>query len=191
MVGIVAFVRGRRRRERLRYGAFGQVPGTLWVRGTEIWKWVRNVKHRRNTVRSYQHFVWTTRDRLPLVTEDIERAVYRYIETVCGSVGCAVLAIGGMPDHVHLLVAFPTTLTYANLINRAKGGSSRLVTETLRPGEWFAWRENYAVFSVSPRDKKATIAYINNQKKHHAANKLWPSVETLDDEENGDDADTI
>ncbi len=72
-------------------------------------------------------------------------------------------------------------------MNRVKGGSSRLVSEKLRPGAWFAWRENYAVFSVSARDKKATIEYINDQKTHHAGNKLWPSVEAFEDEDKEDD----
>src|ERR1051326_585503 len=135
------------------------------------------MKHRRNKICSYQHFVWTTRDRLPLVTDAIERDVYRYIDAVCRSVNCPVLAIGGMPDHIHLLVGFPATLTFADLMNRVKGGSSRFITEKLLPNEWFAWRANYAVFSVSPRDKAATIAYISRQKEHHRANKLWSSVE--------------
>ena len=142
-----------------------------------------SMKHRRNKIRSYQHFVWTTRDRLPLITSAIEQYVYTYIEVVCRSIDCPVLAIGGMPDHVHLLVAFPATLTYAELMNRVKGGSSRFVTAKLLPGQWFAWRANYAVFSVSPRDKVATIAYISCQKEHHHNNKLWPSVEDIDEPE--------
>ncbi len=141
-----------------------------------------SVKHRRNRIRSYQHFVWTTRDRHPLVTAAIERDLYRYIETVCDSVDCPVLAIGGMPDHVHLLVSFPATLSYSELMNRVKGGSSRFVSEKLLPDQWFAWRANYAVFSVSPRHKPITIAYINRQKEHHQNNKLWPSVEALDED---------
>jgi len=140
------------------------------------------MKHRRNKIRSYQHFVWTTYNRLPLVTSEIERPVYRYIETVCRPVNCDVLAIGGMPDHVHLLVGFPATITFAQLMNRAKGGSSRFVCDELLPDEWFAWRENYAVFSVSPHDKAKTIAYIRNQREHHQNNTLWFAVENFDDE---------
>jgi len=117
---------------------------------------------------------------MPLVTAEIERDLYRYIETVCASVGCEVLALNGIPDHVHLLVCFSATLTYADLMYRVKGGSSRFVTEKLLSGEWFAWRDNYGVFSVSPRDKHSIIAYITNQKEHHSSNDLWRALEDFD-----------
>ena len=55
------------------------------------------------------HFVWATWDRQPLITEDIERGLWRYIETVCTDDHCEVLAIGGMPDHVHLLALLSNT----------------------------------------------------------------------------------
>lgn len=138
------------------------------------------MKHRRNLLKSYMHFIWMTKDRLPLVTNEIERDVYRYIEKVCREAKCDVLAIGGMPDHVHLLVLFPTTLSFSELMKRVKGGSSRFITEKLRHGEWFEWRENYAVFAVSPTHKDVVLEYINNQKTRHADKKLWDSVEDID-----------
>jgi len=92
----------------------------------------------RNWERAYMHFVWATWDRLPLVTEDIERDVHRYIERVCTDDKCDVLAVGGMPDHVHLLVALPGTIGYSELMKHVKGGSSRLISAKLKPGEWFA-----------------------------------------------------
>ena len=55
------------------------------------------------------HFVWATWDRQPLITEDIERGLWRYIETVCTDDHCEVLAIGGMPSHVHLLALLSNT----------------------------------------------------------------------------------
>ncbi len=98
------------------------------------------------------HFVWATWDRQPLVTEDIERDLFRYLETVCHDDRCEVLAVGGMPDHVHLLALLSNTITLADLMKHVKGGSSRFVTGTLRPGVWFAWQGSYGAFSVSRRD---------------------------------------
>jgi REP element-mobilizing transposase RayT len=140
---------------------------------------------RHNKVVVPLHFVWSTWDRLPLVTQEIERDLYRYISQVCQDDGSPVLAIGGMPDHVHLLVEFPATKTFAQLMHDVKGGSSRFVSNTLKPGEWFAWQGHYAVFAVSPRDKPKVINYILHQKDRHASNNLWPSVEDFDN----DDAD--
>jgi putative transposase len=132
---------------------------------------------RRNKLEICLHFVWGTWDRLPLVTLDRERDLYRYIETVCKGDKCEVLAIGGMPDHVHLLILFQNTLSVADLMNHVKGGSSRFVSEKLAPGQWFAWQSNYGAFSISRRDRNMVIRYINNQKQHHREGTLWPDAE--------------
>jgi len=132
---------------------------------------------RRNKLEICLHLVWATWDRLPLVTEDIERDVYRYIETVACDDKCEVLALGGTADHVHLLLLFPNTLTVADLMSHLKGGSSRFITQTLKPGEWFAWQGNYEAFSVSRRDRSRVIRYIQNQKQHHADGDFWPEAE--------------
>ncbi|MBB6049071.1 transposase [Armatimonas rosea] len=50
----------------------------------------------------FLHFVWATRDRLPFVTPEIERRLYRMMEAKVRELGCRVAAINGMPDHVHL-----------------------------------------------------------------------------------------
>ena len=77
------------------------------------------MRRRRNKLRVPLHFVWATHTRLPLLTEDIERDVYRYIEKVCRDDKCDVLAIGGMPDHIHLLVLLANTMTMADLLSVA------------------------------------------------------------------------
>jgi len=130
-----------------------------------------------NKLSVYIHFVWATWDRLPWITPDIERELYRYIERVCQDDDCDVLAIGGMPDYIHLLVSFSNMLTLAELMQHVKGGSSRLVTQVLKPGGEFRWQGSYGAFSVSPRDKEKIVRYIQNQKRHHAEGTLWPEAE--------------
>jgi REP element-mobilizing transposase RayT len=132
---------------------------------------------RQNKWRVYLHLVWTTWDRLPLITEEIERDLYRYIETICHEKGCVTLAIGGLPDHVHLFVVLSNTVSIADLVEAVKGGSSHFVHERLRPGAFFKWQGNYGAFSVSPQDKPKVMAYIESQKERHAANQLWQEAE--------------
>ena len=67
-------------------------------------------------------------------------------------------------------------------MKEVKGGTSRLVSERLKPGEWFAWQPNYAAFSVSPSHTQRVIRYIASQKKHHTEGTLWPEVEETDEE---------
>jgi putative transposase len=145
------------------------------------------VKRRRNLLRTYMHFIWTTHDRLPLVTEEIERQVYRYIVAVCEDMKCNVLAIGGMPDHVHLFILLPTTVTLAEIMKNTKAGSSRFVSEDLKSGEWFAWHKNYGAYAVIPSHKKRVIAYVLNQKQHHADGTLIASLEEDGEEYESED----
>jgi len=123
------------------------------------------------------HFVWATWDRQPLVTEGVERDLYKYIEAVCDDDHCKVLALGGMPDHVHLLVLLSNTVTIADLMRHVKGGSSRFVPKRLTPGSWFAWQGSYGAFSVSPAYIPKVVAYIQNQKQHHTDGTLYPNAE--------------
>ena|SRR5579862_4361987 len=127
---------------------------------------------RRTYVAVYLHFVWRTWDSQPLVSGEVERPLYRYIEATCLHHGCQPLAIGGMPDHVHLVVSLSTSIRIEDLMEFVKGGSSRMVNdEVLEPGS-FKWQEGYAAISVSPSHKRMVIEYVMNQKNHHAEGTL-------------------
>lgn len=132
---------------------------------------------------AYLHFVWATRQRLPLLKVELEAKVYAYITKVCQDDGCELIAIGGMPDHLHLLVNFSNTLSFAEFVQHIKGGSSRLINGALDPDANFAWQKGYAVFSIRKGDITTTRNYILNQKAHHASGKLWPALEELPPDE--------
>ena len=128
------------------------------------------------------HFVWATWDRLPLITEDIRRDLYRYIDTVCTDDKCEVIAIGGIENHIHLLVLLTNTMTLAELMKHVKGGSSRFFTAKLKPGEWFSWQGSYGAYAVSRQDINPLTAYIENQKQHHANGTFRPEAEETGEE---------
>jgi putative transposase len=137
---------------------------------------------RRSKAEIYLHFVWGTWQRSPFITPEIERDLYRCIESEAERLEVTVLAIGGVADHVHLLVRIPTRLSAANLAKQVKGVSSTFVRDQLHPAEPFRWQEGYGVFSVSRSHVPRVITYINNQKRHHAENKLWSEWEETDEE---------
>ena len=130
--------------------------------------------------RSISILFWGTWDSAPLLTEAIERAVYRVIGTECGGFGAEVVATGGTEDHVHLLVRVPPTLAPADLMKRAKGISTHLVNTQLLPGSSFRWRGGYGAVSVSPRHLAQVTAYIARQKEHHAAGTLLATLERIE-----------
>lgn len=126
----------------------------------------------------YVHCVWATWNRLPLITSAAESRVYGAIRTKCEELGCPVIAIGGVADHVHLLVQFSTTISMSHLIGEVKGASSHVMTHIVAPGSFFKWQGSYGVFTISKRSIADVEAYIRNQKQRHAQNKLIPELET-------------
>ncbi|MGC1378062.1 MAG: IS200/IS605 family transposase [Anaerolineales bacterium] len=139
---------------------------------------------RRNKLALYLHLVWATWDRQPLLTPEIERRVYRNIESEARGMGCTVLAINGMPDHTHLGLVIPTTITIANLVKQVKGVSSHFVNETLKPDFEFKWQGSYGAFTVSRWDVDKIVNYIKRQKEHHQLNELFPEWEEAFEEVN-------
>ncbi len=77
------------------------------------------------------------------------------------------IEIGGMPDHVHILLSLPPTLTIAKALQLIKGGSSKWVHDTFREHWRFGWQTKYGAFSVSVSLLDRTIQYIKNQEAHH------------------------
>lgn len=77
------------------------------------------------------------------------------------------IAIGGVADHVHVLLSLPATMTVAKAMQLVKGGSSKFVHETFPGQRDFAWQEGYGAFSVSISHVEETVAYIQRQAAHH------------------------
>ena len=115
--------------------------------------------------RVHVHLVWTTSRRTPFITPDIEAAVHEQIVLAAQARRCHVLAMGGIEEHVHLLVWLHPGCSIAKLVEVAKTTSSRTVHATL--GRPFRWQTGYGAFAVQPRAVHAVIAYIRAQREHH------------------------
>lgn len=137
----------------------------------------------RSKIEVVLHYVWTTQRREPFLTPNIERALHRCIAGEAKRLRCVSLAINGMPDHVHLVVKMHSTVSIARLAQAVKGVSSLFANEKLGFEGAFDWQENYAAFSVGS-ELDAVLAYVRNQKQHHASQELWPEwEETFEDVE--------
>jgi REP element-mobilizing transposase RayT len=132
---------------------------------------------RANFTQLYLHCVWATWDRLPLITPDIQKVIYAAIIRQCEQLGCTVIAVGGVEEHVHLLTGFPPTLTVSDLIKQIKGNSSHLITHQIKPGKFFKWQGSYGAFTVSQDDIDAVANYIRNQAIHHQQKSIISSWE--------------
>ena len=120
----------------------------------------------------YVHLVWSTWDRLPVLTEDIRARVYGCIQAECAALNAEAIAIGGVADHVHLLARFPATLSIAALTKQVKGASSHLAAQEARPGAFFKWQGGYSAFTIAKADVPRIRNYILNQEQHHREGNL-------------------
>ena len=125
----------------------------------------------------FVHLVRSAWDRLPLLTEDVRRRVYHAVSAKCQELRAEVIAIGGVEDHVHLLVRLPATLSVADLMKHVKGTSSHLVTHEAAPGQFFKWQSAYGACTISPRHLTGVSNYIARQQEHHAAGSLLEPLE--------------
>jgi putative transposase len=136
----------------------------------------------RSKTEIYLHFVWATHRRLPLITPALEVELYQVLTDQAQSLECQVLALGGVSDHVHLVVSMPSKHAPFEIAKQLKGASSAWVRQHIRPNqpisaEPFGWQDNYACFSLSRTHLKQAIYYVTHQKQHHAEQKLWPDWE--------------
>jgi putative transposase len=127
--------------------------------------------------RLFYHIVWTTKQRLPLITESNEAAIYRVICDKVAELNGIVHAANGMPDHVHLVVTLLPTLALANTIGQFKGSSSFIANRIAGQSQSFAWQKEYGVLSISESHVPVIIRYVEQQKQHHATNKLDARLE--------------
>ena len=125
----------------------------------------------------YVHYVWSTWDRLPLITPDVERRLYGAIIHKCRELRCIPIRIGGIQDHLHLLVRLPTTIAVAKLVQEVKGSSSHLMTHEIKPIKFFKWQGAYGAFTLRYEDVPIVKKYIINQKTHNSENSLRPEWE--------------
>src|SRR5437763_17070158 len=107
----------------------------------------------RSHVRVYVHYVWATWDREPLIPQALKSRLYAVIRAASEKLGCEVYALGGMPDHVHLLLSLPATVTIADVAHDAKGASSRWMNDQPECRDTFRWQGRYGAFSVSPHER--------------------------------------
>jgi REP element-mobilizing transposase RayT len=114
------------------------------------------------------HIVFSTKGRGTWITEKIETRLHAFMGGIVRDQKGKPLAIGGIEDHVHLLVGWRTDSTIADLVRHVKTRSSRWMRESIAIRE-FAWQEGYSVFSVSPSMMPRARQYILTQREHHTS----------------------
>jgi len=118
-------------------------------------------------VSSYFHCVFSTKERRPLITPELRERLWPFLGGIARQNKMKAVEIGGVADHVHLLLSLPATIPISKAMQLIKGGSSKWVHETFPNQRLFSWQEEYGAFSVSVSQLDKTIAYIRGQPEHH------------------------
>lgn len=110
------------------------------------------------------HIVFSTKHRQPTIADDWRGSLHAYLSGTLRGLGVTPLAIGGVADHVHILIGIKPIHAIADLVRETKKASTEWVRREAGVSE-FRWQEVYAAFSVGAVDR--VIAYIANQEAHH------------------------
>jgi putative transposase len=129
----------------------------------------------------YYHFIWDTKNRLPLLDMSFEPELFRVIVAKAKALGAFVHAIGGTEDHVRLGVSVPPKIAPAKFIGDVKGNSSHYVNHIIKPDHEFYWQVEYGVLSFGEKNLSAIVRYIHHQKQHHADGTLIAAMERMDE----------
>jgi REP-associated tyrosine transposase len=110
------------------------------------------------------HIVFSTKERIALITTEIRDRLYEYLGGVIRGEKGSLMEIGGMPDHVHILARFGAAIAVSEMLKHIKGSSSHWLSQAT--GTWFAWQNGYGAFSVSESQVAAVRKYIQQQEEH-------------------------
>ncbi|HPT01171.1 MAG TPA: IS200/IS605 family transposase [Bacteroidales bacterium] len=113
------------------------------------------------------HTVFAVQNRRSLISKTWEQRLYQYITGIIQNHGHKLLAINGMPDHIHVLFGMRPTQSLSDLMRDIKGDSSLWINETKFVAGKFSWQEGYGAFSYSKSQIPVVATYIENQVLHH------------------------
>ncbi len=123
------------------------------------------------------HFVWATKNRLPLITPTIEERLWPYIGYKCKELGYKLHAVNGTEDHMHVLVELGPTTTVADAAKNLKGASSHYINKESGLSETLYWQDGYGVATLREAEIPQVVRYIQRQKEHHRNGKLSEILE--------------
>jgi putative transposase len=115
----------------------------------------------------YIQTVFAVKGRESLIAHEWEERLYEYITGIVRNKEQKLLAINGMPDHLHFLIGMKPSCCLSDLVREVKKASNDFINEKKLSKLKFSWQEGYGAFSYSHSQLDNVIAYIMNQKKHH------------------------
>lgn len=115
----------------------------------------------------YIQIVFAVQHREALISYDWEERLYQYITGIVQNKGQKMIAINGMPDHIHLFIGIKPSCCLSDLVREIKKSSNDFIKENKLSKYKFNWQEGFGAFSYSHSHIDNVYKYIMNQKEHH------------------------
>ena len=116
------------------------------------------------------HIVFATKNRSPIITDDWRKNLHRYLAATINALEGKAIEVGGVADHVHLLVRLKPTIALSDFLRELKAKSSVWVKREFCKD--FSWQSRYGAFTVSESQAEIVRKYIREQERHHAKRNL-------------------
>ena len=127
----------------------------------------------------FYHLVWTTKERHPLLTPEVEPKIHNFLRAKAVGLGATVFALNGIADHVHIVVSLPPKVSVSKFIGQIKGVSSTKFNKLDQSQIPFFWQNEYGAFSFDGKRLPNYITYVERQKEHHANQTTIPILERV------------
>ena len=115
----------------------------------------------------YYHIVFSTKVRERWLMDDVAERIWAYLGGIARENKMTALQVGGIEDHVHILLGAPPAIAPSKAVQLIKGGSSKWIHDTFPKMGGFAWQDGFGAFTVSKSNIPEVIKYIQNQREHH------------------------
>jgi putative transposase len=115
----------------------------------------------------YAQFVFSPKGRQHLILPSFEERLYQYITGIVKDYDQKLIAVNGMPDHIHIFLGFKPTLALADLIGEIKTSSTKFIKKNRFLPNTFAWQDGYGCFTYAHSQLDVVAKYVMNQKEHH------------------------
>lgn len=115
----------------------------------------------------YIQIVFSVRNRKALIHESWETELYKYITGIIQNKGQKLIAINGMPDHIHIFIGMKPNCCLSDLVREIKKSSNSFINEKQFTQIPFYWQEGFGAFSYSFSHIDNVVNYILKQKSHH------------------------
>ena len=126
----------------------------------------------------YYHFIWATNSRANLIDRAWRAELLSILNDEVKIRHGFPVRHNAMPDHVHLLVRLPPTVTVTEFIGEVKGATSFRANRDTKPNFKLRWQEGYGALSIRKDEVEKVSRYIDNQERHHTKGKISGLLET-------------